>query len=150
MELGAKFSKLEGGEVVDSNTYRSMIGSLKYLTCTSPDIAFTMRVASRFMKDPIYPHLKAVKKILRYVKGTEDLGLFYERLMFFNLQVVDSDRCGDIDDRKSISGYAFYVRDTTFIWLSKKQSIITLSTCEAEYVATSLGVSHAIWLRRLL
>jgi hypothetical protein len=88
MELGAKFSKLEGGEVVDSNTYRSMIGSLRYLTCTSPDIAFTMRVASRFMEDPIYPHLKAVKRILRYVKGTEDLRLFYERLMFFNLQVM--------------------------------------------------------------
>jgi Reverse transcriptase (RNA-dependent DNA polymerase) len=70
MELGAMLSKLKGGEVVDSNTYRSMIGSLRYLTCTRSDIAFVVGVASRFMEDPRYPHLKAVKKILRYAKGT--------------------------------------------------------------------------------
>jgi hypothetical protein len=69
-ELGVKLSKLEGGEAVDSNTYRSMIGSLRYLTCTMPDITFTVGVASRFMEDPRYPHLKAVKRILIYVKGT--------------------------------------------------------------------------------
>jgi hypothetical protein len=63
---------------------------------------------------------------------------------------VDSDWCSDIDDRKSTSGYAFYTGNTTFTWLSKKQPIITLSTCEAEYVTASLGVSHVIWLRRLL
>jgi hypothetical protein len=63
---------------------------------------------------------------------------------------VDNDWCGDIDDRKSISGYTFYMGGTTFTWLSKKQPIVTLSTCEAEYVAASLGVSHTIWFRRLL
>jgi hypothetical protein len=77
MEFGAKLSKLEGGEVVDLNTYRSMIGSLRYLTCMRSDIAFTVGVATRFMEDPRNPHLKAVKRILRYVKGTEDLRLFY-------------------------------------------------------------------------
>jgi Reverse transcriptase (RNA-dependent DNA polymerase) len=69
MELGAKLSKLEGGEVVDSNTYPSMIGSLRYLTFIRLDIAFVVGVVSRFMEDPRYPHLKAVKMILRYVKG---------------------------------------------------------------------------------
>jgi hypothetical protein len=63
---------------------------------------------------------------------------------------VDSDWCGDIDDRKSTTGYAFFMGGTAFTWLSKKQPIVTLSTCEAKYVAASLGVSHAIWLRRLL
>jgi Reverse transcriptase (RNA-dependent DNA polymerase) len=77
MELDANLSKLEGGEAVDSNTYRSIIGSLRYLTCTRPDIAFTVGVASQFMEDPRHSHLKAVKMILRYVKGTEDLGLLY-------------------------------------------------------------------------
>jgi hypothetical protein len=77
MELGAMLSKLEGGETVDSNTYQSMIGSLRYLTCISPDIAFVVGVVSQFMEDPRNPHLKAVKRIFRYVKEIEDLGLFY-------------------------------------------------------------------------
>jgi hypothetical protein len=103
------------------------------------------------MEDPRYPHLKAVKKILRYVKGTEDLGLFYQKTNVFEFKgYVDSDWYGDIDDRNSTSGYAFYMGGTIFTWLSKKQPIVTLSTCEAEYVAASLGVSHAIWLKRLL
>jgi hypothetical protein len=93
------------------------------------------------MEDPRYPHLKALKRILRYVKGIEDLDLFYQKTNVFKLTCyVDNDWCGDIDDRKSTSGYAFYMGGTTFTWLSKKQPIVTLST----------GVSHTIWLRRLL
>jgi hypothetical protein len=103
------------------------------------------------MEDPRYPHLKAVKKILRYVKGTKDLGLFYQKTNIFELAgYVDSDWCGDINDHKSTSGYVFYMGGTIFTWLSKKQLIVTFSTREAEYVAASLGVSHVIWLRRLL
>jgi hypothetical protein len=151
MELGAKLSKLEGGEAVDSNTYQSMIGSLRYLTCTRPDITFVVGGASRFMEYPRYPHLKIVKRILRYVKGTEDLRLFYQKTNIFKITgYVNSDWCGDINDRNSTSGYAFYMGGTTFTWLLKKQLIVTLSTCEAEYVVVSLGVSHAVWLRRLL
>jgi hypothetical protein len=151
MKLGAKLSKLEGGEAVDSSTYRSMIGSLRYLTCTRPDIAFVVGVTSRFMEDPRYPHLKTMKKILRYVKRIEDFGLFYQKTNIFELTgYVDSDWCGDIDDRKNTSGYAFYMGGTCFTWLSKKQPIVTLYNCEAEYAAASFGVSHAIWLRRLL
>jgi hypothetical protein len=151
MELSVKLSKLKGEEEVDSNTYRSMIGSLRYLTCTRPDITFVVGVASQFMEDPRYPHLKAVERILRYVKGTKDFGLFYQKTnIFYLIGYVDSDWCGDIDDRKYTSGYAFYFGGITFTWLSKKHSIVTLSTCEAEYVVASLGVSHVIWLRRLL
>jgi hypothetical protein len=92
MELGAKLSKLEGGEVMDSNTYRSMIVSLRYLTCTRLDIAFVVGVASRFMEDPKKPHFKAVKRILRYVKRAEDLRLFYQKTNVFELSgYVDSD-----------------------------------------------------------
>jgi hypothetical protein len=92
MELGVKLSKLKRGEAVDSNIYWSMIGSLSYLTCTRPDIAFILGVASWFMEDPRYPHLKAVMRILRNVKGTEDLRLFYEKTNIFELTgYVDSD-----------------------------------------------------------
>jgi hypothetical protein len=151
MELGAKLSKLQGGEAVDSNNYRSLIGSLRYLTCTRHDITFMIDVTSQFMEDSTCSHLIAVKRILRYVKGTEDLRLYYTKTNKFELAgYVDSDWCGDIDDRKSTSGYAFFMRGIVFTWLSKKKPIVTLSTYEVEYVAASLDVSQAIWIRRLL
>jgi hypothetical protein len=79
------------------------------------------------------------------------LGLFYSKAEDYKLVgYSDNDWYGDIDDQKSTSGYVFFMGDIVFTWLSKKQSIVTLSTCEAEYVAASWCVCHAIWLRNLL
>jgi Reverse transcriptase (RNA-dependent DNA polymerase) len=151
MELGTKFLRYDEGEEVDANLYRSLIRSLRYLTCTRPDIMFVVGVASRYMERPMTSHWKAAKRILRYVRGTVDLGLHYSKTNSFKLVgYSDSDWCGDIDDTKSTLEFTFYVGDTVFTWLSKKQAIVTLSTCEAEYVAASLCVNHAIWLRNLL
>ncbi|KAJ3689816.1 hypothetical protein LUZ61_018980 [Rhynchospora tenuis] len=151
MELGAKLSKFEGGDRVDASKYQSLVGRLRYLTCTRPDIAYSVGVVSRFMEEPKYSHWKAIKRILRYIKGTEALGLFYSNSEEYKLMgYSDSDWCGDVDDRKSTSGYVFYMGDTAFTWASKKQPIVTLSTCEAEYVAASWCVAHTIWLRNLL
>jgi hypothetical protein len=137
--------ELKGGEVIDSKNYRGIIKSLRYLTCTKPDITLVVGATSRFTEYQRYPHLKAIKKILRYVKGIEDLRLFYRKTNIFKLEgYVDSNRCCDIDDRKSISKYAFFIGGTTFTWLLKKQSTVTLSTYKAEYVAASLGMSPAI------
>jgi hypothetical protein len=88
MEFDAKLSKLEGGETVDSNIYRSMIESLRYLTCMISDITFVVGVASRFMKDLRYSHLKAVKKILRYINRIEDLRLFYHKLQIMWTTII--------------------------------------------------------------
>ncbi|BAU02899.1 hypothetical protein VIGAN_11249500 [Vigna angularis var. angularis] len=108
-------------------------------------------ITSRFMEEPRYSHWKALKRILRYVKGTMSFGLLYTNSDHYRLSgYSDSDWCGDIDDRKSTTGYVFFMGDTAFTWLSKKQPIVTLSTCEAEYVAASWSVRHAIWLRNLL
>ncbi|KAJ4813156.1 polyprotein [Rhynchospora pubera] len=86
-----------------------------------------------------------------YVKGTLSHGLFYSHTDEFDLLgYTDSDWCGDIDDRKSTADFVFYMGDTAFTWVSKKQPIVTLSTCEAEYVAASSCVCHALWLRKLL
>jgi hypothetical protein len=151
MELGTKLSKFEGGERVDASKYRSLVGSLRYLTCTRPDISYSVGVVSRFMEEPKHAHWKAMKRILRCIKGTVSLGLFYSESSEFKLKgYSDSDWCGDVDDRKSTSGFVFYLGDTAFTWVSKKQPIVTLSTCEAEYVAASWCVCHAIWLRNLL
>jgi hypothetical protein len=96
-------------------------------------------------------HFKALKQILWYTKGTINFGLFYGYSNSFKLvDYSDSDWAGDMDDRKSTMIFVFYMGDTTFAWSSKKQSIITLSICEAEYIVTASRVCHSIWLRRLL
>ena len=121
MELGAKLSKLEGGNAVDATEYRSLIGSLRYLTCTRPNIMFAVGVASRFMKDPKASHMKAAKMILRYVKGTKQLRLHYLKTNNFLLSCyVDNDWAGDVDDRKSTTRFVFYMGGITFTWFSRK------------------------------
>jgi hypothetical protein len=151
MELSTKLSRYDEGDEVDENLYRSLIGSLRYLTYIRPDIMFVVGVASRYMESLRTSHWKAAKRILRYVRGSVDLGLHYLKTNNFKLiGYSDSDWYGDIDDRKSISGFTFYVGDKVFTWLSKKKAIVTLLTCEVEYVAVSLCVNHVIWLRNLL
>ena len=151
MECGAKLSKHEDGESVDPTLFKSLVGSLRYLTCTRPDILYAVGVVSRYMELPTTTHMKAAKRILRYIKGTINFGLYYSTSNDYKLVgYSDSDWGGDVDDRKSTSGFVFYIGDTAFTWMSKKQPIVTLSTCEAEYVAATSCVCHAIWLRNLL
>ncbi|XP_047318270.1 secreted RxLR effector protein 161-like [Impatiens glandulifera] len=109
-------------------------------------------MVSRFMEELNYTHLKAIKRILRYIRGTSSLGLLYSQTKEYKLiGYSNSDWCGDIDDRKSTSGYVFYMGDTTFTWLLKKQPIMTLSTCE-QYEAIEIRVDNksAIELARNL
>ncbi|XP_061364779.1 uncharacterized mitochondrial protein AtMg00810-like [Gastrolobium bilobum] len=151
MEPGSKLSKYDGRDRVDASNYRSLVGCLRYLTCTRPDLSLSVGIVSRFMEEPSYSHWKAAKRILRYIQGTTSLGLHYSRSENYKLiGYTDNDWCGDVDDRKSTSGYVFFMGNTTFTWISKKQPIVTLSTCEAEYVAASWCVCHAVWLRNLL
>ncbi|XP_061364382.1 secreted RxLR effector protein 161-like [Gastrolobium bilobum] len=160
MEPGLKLSKYDGGERVDPSNYRSLVGCLRYLTCTRPDLCLSVGIISRFMEDPGYTHWKAANRILRYVQGTISQGLHYSKSDKYKLVgysdkyklmgYSDSDWCGDVDDRKSTVGYVFSMGNTTFTWVSKKEPIVTLSTCEAEYVAASWCICHAMWLRNLL
>jgi len=79
MELGAKLSKYNEGERVDANKYRSLVGSLRYLTCTRLDLSLSVGIISLFTEEPIYSHWKALKRVLRYIQGTVSLGLFYSK-----------------------------------------------------------------------
>ncbi|KAG6507176.1 hypothetical protein ZIOFF_032517 [Zingiber officinale] len=134
VECGVKLSKHDEEEKVDPTFFKSLVGSLRYLTCTRPDILYAVGLVSRYMEDPTTTHLKIAKRILRYIKGTIDFGLLYSTSNHFKLEgYSDSDWGGDIDDRKSTTGFVFFMGDTAFTWMSKKQPIITLSTCEAEY-----------------
>uniref|UniRef100_A0A2N9JBE9 Integrase catalytic domain-containing protein n=1 Tax=Fagus sylvatica TaxID=28930 RepID=A0A2N9JBE9_FAGSY len=151
LECGVKLSRHDEEENVNPTLFKSLVGSLRYLTCTRPDILYGVGLVSRYMEALTMTHLKTAKRILRYVKGTLDFGLLYSPSKEFKLfGYSDSDWAGDMDDRKSTTGFVFYMGDTTFTWTSKKQPIVTLSTCEAEYVAATSSVCHAVWLRSLL
>ncbi|KAJ4718900.1 Retrovirus-related Pol polyprotein from transposon TNT 1-94 [Melia azedarach] len=104
-----------------------------------------------YMENPKELHLLAAKRIFRYLQGTTDFGLFYKRGEKSDLiGFTDSDYAGDLDDRKSTSGYIFMMGSGAVSWSSKKQAIVTLSTTEAEYVAATSCACQAIWLRKIL
>ncbi|XP_022883367.1 uncharacterized protein LOC111400170 [Olea europaea var. sylvestris] len=150
-ECNIKLSRYDDGAKVDPTLFRSLVGSLRYLTCIRPDILFGVGLVSRCMEAPTTTHLKAAKKILHYIKGTLDFELHYYASNVFRLRgFSDSDWGGDIDDRKSTSGFVFYMGNTAFTWSSKKQPAVTLSACEVEYVAVSFCVTQVVWLRNLL
>ncbi|KAK2965860.1 hypothetical protein RJ640_027147 [Escallonia rubra] len=99
----------------------------------------------RYMEAPTVTHMKAAKRILRYLKGTIEFGLFYSLSNNFKLLgYCDSDWTRDLDERKSTTGFVFYMGDMTFTWSSKKQPIVTPSTCEAEYVTSTSCFCQAI------
>ncbi|XP_074314354.1 secreted RxLR effector protein 161-like [Silene latifolia] len=100
---------------------------------------------------PHQQHLRAVRRILKYVAGTTEYGIFYSKVSDFKLVgYTDSDWAGCLDDRKSTSGYVFTLGSGAISWSSKKQETVALSSSEAEYAAISSATCQAIWLRRLL
>ncbi|XP_020263104.1 uncharacterized protein LOC109839081 [Asparagus officinalis] len=136
-----KFSRERDGHFVDSTLFKSLAGSLRYLTITRPDITYGVGLVSRYMETSKESNLLASKRILRYIKGTLNLGLFYA--YDENAQLVcysDSDEGGDQDERKNTIGYVFYLGSTAISWTSKKQGVVTLSSCETEYVAAASTV----------
>ncbi|XP_058782896.1 secreted RxLR effector protein 161-like [Vicia villosa] len=151
IECGSKLSKHKNGEIVDPTLYKILVRSLCYLTCTRPDILYVVGVVSRYMEAPTTTHFKAAKRILQYIKGTTNFGLHYYSSN--NYEIVgysDSDWSEDLNYRKRTTIFVLFMGDTAFTWMLKKQPIVTLSTCEVEYVAATSCVCHAVWLRNLL
>ncbi|XP_050241952.1 secreted RxLR effector protein 161-like [Quercus robur] len=122
-----------------------------YLTTTRPDIMYSVSLISRYMENPTKIHLLAAKRILRYLQGTRDFGLFYKKGEKSDLLgFTDSDYAGDQDDRRSTSDYVFMLGTGVVSWSSKKQPIVTLSTTEAEFVVATACACQAIWLKKIL
>ncbi|XP_051135426.1 uncharacterized mitochondrial protein AtMg00810-like [Andrographis paniculata] len=148
---GLKLSKNGEEKMVDTTMFRSLIGNLMYLTATQPDIMFAVSLVSRFMEKPFSNPWEAAKRILRYVKGTLDYGIYYEANVPIKLVgYTDSDLEGSCDDSRSTSGYVFNLGGGVVSWSSKKQPIVVLSTTESEYIAASLAGSQIVWLRGIL
>jgi len=151
MNQREKFIKEDGADKVDEGYYRSLIGCLMYLTTTRPDIIFAVSLLSRFMHCASEVHLRAAKRILRYVKGTLDYGVKFEKCTNFKLcGFSDSDWAGSYDDMKSTSGYCFNLGSGVFSWCTKKQEIVAQSTVEAEFIAATAAVNQVLWLKKIL
>lgn len=119
---------------------------------TRPDIAFSVGIVSRYLERPTILHMNAVKRILRYVKGTMQYGLIYARNSG-NTVVTgfsDSNLGGMSDDRRSTSGVVYYLNDSLISWVSQKQRVVALSSCEAEFMAATAAVCQGIWVRNVL
>ncbi|CAL5357308.1 unnamed protein product [Camellia sinensis] len=148
---GCKLFKDENGIGVDETLFKQMVGCLMYLTATRLDLMFAVSLISRYMAKPTELHLLAAKRILRYLKGTTGLGVFYKKGWCEDLVgYADSDYAGDLEDRKSTSGYVFMLGSGAVAWSSRKQPIVTLSTTEAEFVAAAACASQAVWMKRIL
>ena len=122
-----------------------------YLTPTRPDIQDSVSLISRYMENPTELHHLDAKRILRYLQGTRDFGLFYKKGEKSSMiGYIDSDYVGDQDDRKSTSSYVLMFGKSAISWSPKKQPIVTLSSTEAEFVASTSCACQAIWIRRML
>ena len=151
MEPRLKLSKASSAPAVDPTLYRSLVGSLRYLVNSRPDIAYAVGFVSRFMECPTTEHLTAVKRVLRYIAGTLHHGCHYKREKEAKLiGYSDSDMAGDIDTRKSTRGVLFFLGDNVITWQSQKQRVVALSSCEAEYIAAATAACQGVWLARLL
>ncbi|GJU37971.1 putative ribonuclease H-like domain-containing protein [Tanacetum coccineum] len=151
IEAHKSLGKDEEGEDVDVHLYRSMIGCLMYLTASRPDIMFAVCLCARFQVTPKVSHLHAVKRIFRYLKHQPNLGLWYPKDSPFHLEAFsDSDYAGDNHDRRSTSGGCQYLGRRLVSWQCKKQTIVAISSTEAEYVAAASCCAQVLWMQNQL
>lgn len=149
MDVNTRYSKTMENDTDGNLPYRAAIGSLLFAAqVTRPDINFPVILLSRYLDSPKAAHWGAVKRIMRYLKGTLDYKITYgnkSKITGF----CDSDYAADVDDRKSTSGYIFMMNGGAISWSSKKQPVVAQSTAEAEFTALSSATKEAIWLRSM-
>ncbi|GKB00556.1 ribonuclease H-like domain-containing protein [Tanacetum coccineum] len=140
-----------GAHIADSTLYRSLAGALQYLTFTRPDISYAVQQVCLFMHDPREPHLSALKRILRYVRGTLSYGLqLYSSTTSSLVAYSDADWAGCPTTRRSTSGYCVFLGNNLLSWSSKRQFTLSRSSAEAEYRGVANAVAETCWLRNLL
>ncbi|XP_075633883.1 secreted RxLR effector protein 161-like [Castanea sativa] len=139
------------GHLVDITLHRSMIGCLLYLTASHSNISFSVGVRAKFQANPKISHLTVVKRIIKYVNGTSDFGLFFSKESNVSLvRYSDADWIGNADDKKTPTRWCFYVGTNLVAWMSKKQSSVFLSTVEAKCIATGSFRSQLLWMKKSL
>lgn len=117
---------------------------------TRPDISYAIGNVSRYMENPTVAHERALKRILKYIAGTKSHGILFKHNGNHQLcGFSDADYAGDVDSRKSTSGYVFLFNDSIISWRSSLQKCVSISTTESEYVSASEAVKELVWLKRL-
>lgn len=146
-----KLAAQDSSPVKDPSLYRSLVGALQYLTFTRPDISFAVQQICLFMHDPRENHFAALKRILRYLKGTISHGFQLRKSPITNLVAYsDADWTGCSTTRRSTSGYCVYLGDSLISWSSKRQRTVSRSSAEAEYCGVAHAVAETTWIRQLL
>ena len=161
-QIGVKLSKeqmpTDAKDIAEMKgvPYRQLVGALLYLaTCTRPDLSYAIGACARYGSNLGKIHWSALKHILKYLAGTRDLGLVYGKQFAEDIPhnvvhgYVDGDWGGDVDTRRSTSGYIYMSYGGPISWRSKRQASTALSSCEAEYMSASFAAKEAIWLKRL-
>jgi hypothetical protein len=151
MSPGWKIHSDPEGKPVNPTEYRALIGSLLYLTASRPDISYAVGVCARFQSDPRQYHLDAARNILKYLKGTINLGLWYPRDDGMELSGYSDADFGTCKiNRKSTTGTCQFLGSKLVSWFSKKQTSVATSTTEAEYMAAGSCCSQLLWLKHQL
>ncbi|XP_074328229.1 secreted RxLR effector protein 161-like [Apium graveolens] len=142
----------EGRTLIDPMEYKSMVGGLRYLVHTHPNIAYIVGIVSRFIEKTTVKHEHVVKRIFGYVKGTLEFGLVYSRHSANNMLVgySDNDLVGKTHDKKNTGGLVFYLNNSLIIWVSQKQQCVALSNYEAKFMVATAAACQEIWLKKLL
>ena len=143
---------LNSGDLLsDPSEYRVIVGSLQYLGLTRPDIAFPVNRLSQFMHQPTSTHWEAAKRVLRYLAGTADKGIFFSANTPFNLHAYsDADWAGDHDDYNSTGAYIVYLGRQPISWSAKKQGGVARSSTEAEYRALTEAAAELMWVQSVM
>ncbi|KAK6164312.1 hypothetical protein DH2020_001176 [Rehmannia glutinosa] len=151
MNTSVKMDMDADGKDVDQTRYRALIGSLLYLTANRPDITFAVGVCARFQSAPKESHMTAARRIIRYLKGCQEFGLWYPKEANLNLTAFsDSDWATDIDDRRTTSGFCVYLGSNLVSWSSKKQHTVSKSSTESEYTTLRSFCSQILWMIQVL
>ncbi|KAK6150721.1 hypothetical protein DH2020_015653 [Rehmannia glutinosa] len=149
MNTSVKMDMDAEGKLVDQTRYRALIRSLLYLTTSRPDITFAVGVYARFQSAPKESHMTATKRILRYLKGCHEVGLWYPKDGGFKLVgYSDSDYVGCRVDRKNTSGTCQMLGNRLVSWFSGKQNSIATSTAEVEYIVAGKCCAQVLWMRQ--
>ncbi|XP_071740855.1 uncharacterized mitochondrial protein AtMg00810-like [Rutidosis leptorrhynchoides] len=150
VEPGAKLTS-HGPPVKDPTLYRSLVGALQYLTFTRPDISYVVQQIYLFMHDPREQHMQSLKRVIRYIQGTTDLGLqLYASSPTTLVAYSDADWTGYPTTRRSTSGYCVFLGNNLLSWSSKRQHTPSRSSAETEYRGVANAVAETCWIRNLL
>ncbi|KAK5846372.1 hypothetical protein PVK06_002657 [Gossypium arboreum] len=134
----------------DGLLYHNVVGMLQYLCIIRLDLSFCVNKLSQYMNSPSETYWKAIKRALQYLLGTSDHGLFLFKGKFELVGYSDADWASSVEDRRSTTGYFVYLRPNPIAWCSKKQSIVSRSSYEAEYSSLANCVSKLLWVKQLL